>query len=291
MRYSLHHFTKYFYSGRVSYSQHLSHLRPLDTTKQKVNSYRLEVSPKANSHQVYTDYFGNFEDYFSLTSPHDVLTVDSYAEIEINPATFPTLDLSPPWEEVRDQMVAPISQEAILASEYCYSSKHCPQMDDLAQFAQKAFTPGKHILHAAKELNELIHNEFSFDAKATTVSTSVEDVFRKRAGVCQDFAHLQISALRSIGLAARYVSGYIRTEPPKGGSRLIGADASHAWIALYIPHLGWIEYDSTNNVSPTTDHITVAYGRDYDDICPIRGIVYGGGSQTLEVGVTLTPLN
>ena len=151
------------------------------------------------------------------------------------------------------------------------------------------FSTNRPILAGAVELTSRIHSDFAYDTQATTVTTSTEEAFGIRRGVCQDFAHLQISCLRSLGLPARYVSGYIRTDPPPGQPRLIGADASHAWIGIFVPQLGWTDFDATNNVIPSTNHIRVAHGRDYNDICPIRGTVYGGGAQTLEIGVTVTP--
>ena len=282
MRYSLHHRTTYQYSDRVSYSQHLAHLCPLETPRQQVHSYRLEISPKPESHKIHTDYFQNKAEYFSLTTPHNTLEIQAFSEVNILPQTSPTLTQSPNWESVAEQLKTPYTQSDIQAAEYCFPSRHCPQFDAVQIFARRAFTPGAKILDAALAFNTLIHKEFNFDPKATNVTTSVHEVFQKKAGVCQDFAHFQITALRSLGLAARYVSGYIRTNPPPGKPRLIGADASHAWIALYVPGAGWMEYDATNNIMPSTNHITVAYGRDYDDICPIRGIVYGGGKTRLK---------
>ena len=289
MHYSLHHQTVYNYSGSVSYSQHLAHLCPLNTNRQRLISYNLDISPSPKDYNTDLDYFQNQTEYFALVNPHNKLEINAYSEVEVLPNQMPLNSSSPHWESVRDALANPLTPQDLSSSEFIYPSKHCPHFPEITQFALRAFTPGAEILDAALRLNSMIHEEFKFDPKATTVTTSVRDVFQQKAGVCQDFAHLQITALRSIGLAARYISGYIRTSPPPGKPRLIGADASHAWISLYVPNVGWVEYDSTNNIIPNLDHITVAYGRDYDDICPIRGVVYGGGTQTLNVGVTLTP--
>jgi len=289
MRYSIHHRTHYAYEDHVSYSHHLARLTPSNSPLQQSISSRLFVNPAPDILSEHTDYFGNLTAFFSITTPHQELVVDSYCKVLIEPPRDLSLNLSPPWESVRDQMRHPTTRETLQASEFISPSPLCAIHPELASYTEKSFRPGTPILAGATDLTHRIHADFDFDASATTVSTPVMEVFNKRAGVCQDFAHLQISCLRSIGLPARYISGYLRTEPPAGQPRLIGADASHAWIAVFVPEFGWTEFDATNDVIPETDHIRVACGRDYHDICPIRGTVYGGGAQKLEIGVTVTP--
>lgn len=287
--YRIHHRTAYRYEEKVSYSHHLARLAPLETDSQSNVSSRLLVTPAPDILTSHLDCFHNITAFFSVTTPHRDLVVESHARVQIEERTPPDLDLTPPWEAVRDQIRSSLLANDLAAVEFTFASPLCPVDPALADYARRSFPPGAPVLGATIDLTHRIHRDFKFDNTATTVSTPVMEVFEKRVGVCQDFAHLQIACLRSLGLPARYVSGYLRTDPPPGKPRLIGADASHAWIALYVPQLGWTEFDATNDVLPAANHITVANGRDYHDICPIRGTVYGGGAQTLEIGVTVTP--
>lgn len=288
MKYQIHHQTIYQYESRVSYSLHLARLRPSPNHRQENGSFRLLVSPDPDNLSHFTDYFGNAASYFSLTTPHSKLTIDSYSEVTVKNLPGPDLDQSMPWEQVRDILRTSHLPEDLTAAEYSFPSPICPVMPELADYARPSFGKGVPILRGTRDLTERIFRDFKFDPKVTTVSTPVSEILEKRAGVCQDFSHLQISCLRSLGLAACYVSGYLRTEPPPGKPRLIGADASHAWISVYAPQLGWKGFDATNNVEPSKDHIQVAHGRDYLDISPVRGTVFGGGAQTLKIGVTVT---
>jgi transglutaminase-like putative cysteine protease len=263
---------------------------PLDTATQNYISSHLVVSPSPDILNFHLDSFQNNTAFFSVTHPHRDLIIDSHAKVIISERLSPSLDLSPPWEAVRDQLRSSLLSSDLAAVEFSFPSPLGPIHPALAEYARKSFRPGAPILGAAFDLTHRIHRDFRFDNTATTVSTPVIETFEKRAGVCQDFAHLQIACLRSLGLSARYVSGYLRTDAPPGKPRLIGADASHAWTALYVPEIGWTDFDATNDVLPNSHHITIATGRDYHDICPIRGTVYGGGAQTLEIGVTVTPL-
>lgn len=291
MRYHVHHRTAYRYEDKVSYSHHLARLTPLETPTQNRISSRIVVTPAPDILTAHRDYYDNETSFFSLASPHKELVIDSHSEVIITDRPGPTLDLSPAWEIVRDQVRRSTLPSDLAAAEFGFASPLCPILPELKEYTLVSFRPGTPILQATTDLTRRIHEDFSFDSSATTVTTPVSEIFAKKAGVCQDFAHLQISCLRSLGLPARYVSGYIRTDPPPGQPRLIGADASHAWVGLYVPQLGWTDFDATNNVIPSTNHIRIAHGRDYHDICPIRGTVYGGGSQTLEIGVTVTPVD
>jgi transglutaminase-like putative cysteine protease len=288
LRYQIHHQTIYEYSSKVSYSHHLARLRPSVTERQIDGSFRLEVTPEPETMSHYRDYFGNATSYFSLVTPHRNLTIDSYCDVTVTPIEELALDLSMPWEKVRDILRSSKLPRDISAAEFSFPSAQCPVMAELADYARPSFKDGVPILEATKDLTSRIFNDFEFNAKATTVATPVSEVLEKRAGVCQDFSHLQISCLRSLGLAARYVSGYLRTLPPPGKERLIGADASHAWISVYAPQIGWIGFDATNNVLPGKDHIRIAHGRDFRDVSPVRGTVFGGGTQTLKIGVTVS---
>ncbi|MBK1834559.1 transglutaminase family protein [Roseibacillus ishigakijimensis] len=284
MTYTIHHRTTYRYEAKVSYSHHLARLRS------HLGQTRLLISPTPDTLNNYLDYFGNATTYFSITTPHQELTIDAHSTISL-PESVPTpqLDLSPPWEKVRDTLAHSTLPQDLSAAEFTFSSGISRTSPALLDYALPSFQPGTPILTAARDLTRRIYDDFQFDNSATTVSTPVHDVLEKKAGVCQDFAHLQISCLRSLGLSACYVSGYLRTNPPPGKPRLIGADASHAWVSVYVPQLGWTEFDATNNVIPTTNHIPIARGRDYLDISPVRGTVFGGGRQKLSIGVTVIP--
>jgi transglutaminase-like putative cysteine protease len=291
MQYHIHHRTHYTYEESVSYSHHLMKLKPLTCITQQLNSFRLVVTPQPDNSYTLVDYFKNNTAYVCITNPHRELIIDAYSEISLSKLPTPNLDFSPLWEGVASQLSNPCSDQDLRASEFSFASSHCPKNPEFADYALESFKPGTPILHATDHLTKRIYNDFKFDKTASNVNTPVSKTFKQRAGVCQDFAHLQIAMLRSLGLAAIYVSGYLRTEPPPGSPRLIGADASHAWVSVYVPQFGWIEFDATNNVIPTTNHIKIAQGRDYDDICPIRGTFYGGGTQRLKVGVTVTPMS
>ncbi|MEM0895468.1 MAG: transglutaminase family protein [Verrucomicrobiota bacterium] len=286
MKYDIHHRTTYNYEENVSYSHHLARLRAPH------GSSRFLIAPNPDNISHYRDYFGNPTTYFTLTTPHKSLVIDAYTTISLeeNGAASAQLDLSQPWELVRDTLRNSTAPGDLAAAEFTFPSPLCPVSAALAAYAETSFAPGKPILEATKDLTQRIFRDFEFDPKATTVSTPVHEVLEKRAGVCQDFAHLQTACLRSLGLAVRYISGYLRTDPPPGKPRLIGADASHAWVSIYVPHLGWTDFDATNNVIPSLNHVPIAKGRDYLDISPVRGTVYGGGRQQLEIGVTVTPM-
>lgn len=288
MRYRIHHQTVYEYESSVSYSHHVARLRPSVISRQDQGLFELKVSPTPDSLSHTVDYFGNACSYFGLTTPHKKLVIDSYSQVTVKPQQSIDLDLSMPWEMVRDILRTSHLAEDLAASEFSFASPLSPCMPELADYARQSFQKEVPILQASKDLTSRIFKDFKFDPKVTTVATPVSEVFAKRAGVCQDFSHLQISCLRSLGLAAAYVSGYLRTLPPPGEERLIGADASHAWVSVYAPQIGWTGFDATNNVLPGKDHIQVAKGRDYLDISPVRGTVFGGGAQTLNIGVTVS---
>ena len=290
MRYQVEHQTVYSYDLPVIQSQQLLHLMPRQTPFQQCISYTLACEPQPAEQSRRQDFFGNNNDYFTIMTPHQALEVTSRFQVDIQPRPLMAdFVQSPPWEQVqallKDQDIQHLD-----AAPYIYATTRVTCSEALANFALSCFTPQRPLLEAAMALTQKIYTEFEFDPQATDISTPLDTVLEGRRGVCQDFAHLMIGALRSIGLACRYVSGYILTHPPAGQPRMIGADASHAWLAVYCPVYGWVDFDPTNNCLVQQEHITVAWGRDFGDVSPMRGVVLGGGQQQLKVSVTVTPL-
>lgn len=286
MIYRVRHETRYEYSDPVSVSHHILRLTPRDLPGQIRRSSRINILPipQANC-TTHQDYFGNAVTIFSLQEPHEELTVEAISQLEVIAPPKPDLKQSPPWESVRDSVCSDHTPEGLDACQFVFDSRRSYARPDLAVYARESFPEGRPILEAVNDLTTRIHNDFRFDTKATEVSTPVETFFEKRRGVCQDFSHLQVACLRSLGLPARYVSGYLRTIPPEGKPRLVGADASHAWCAAWCPGTGWVDFDPTNNCIPSGSHITVAWGRDYSDVSPIHGVLLGGARHTLHVAV------
>jgi transglutaminase-like putative cysteine protease len=289
MDYSVRHRTTYRYVQDVSYSRHLMHLTPRDTATQKVKEFELIVTPASAVRERGTDYFGNATDRLALYEPHAV--VDIVAVSRVSAVTPPERDpeASAPWEEMRAYLET-MHVETHDVVQYVFDSPLTAFTADLAAYAEVSFTPERPLLAGAHELMGRIHADFRYDTTVTDAATPVDRVFEIRAGVCQDFAHVGIAAMRSLGLPARYVSGYLLTQPPPGKERLIGADASHAWFSVWAPPYGWVDLDPTNNVIPGEGHITVGWGRDYWDVAPINGIVTGGGDHLIEVGVDVVPV-
>ncbi len=298
-RYEILHDTRYRYDSAVALSQQIAHLRPRACAGQRTLAHRLEIAPVPARRSERSDFFGNPVTAFALHAPHTELVVRALSRLRVDPPAWPEPAASPPWEAARDHLRdglsghAPLRAEARDAGQYRFASPFVALGDEAAQYADFAlhsFTPGRPVLEALLALSARIHADFRFDPAATCIATPVAEVFAARRGVCQDFSHLMIACLRALGLAARYVSGYLLTEPPPGQPRLIGADASHAWVALWCPGLGWIDIDPTNDLQPGSGHITLAWGRDYGDVCPLRGVILGGGGHCVEVAVTVTPV-
>jgi len=237
------------------------------------------------------DYFGNTLSFFTVEEPHKVLIVEAKSKVKIDGQTSPAPGLSRPWEESAGSLAADRSEEGLAAYQFQFASPRVRLNKEFASYALESFTPARPMREALMELTARINADFRFDSKATTVRTPPEEVFKKRHGVCQDFAHVEIACLRSIKVAARYVSGYLRTHPPPGKPRMVGADASHAWISSYSRDEGWIDMDPTNNVAPTDGHVTLAWGRDYGDVSPLRGLILGGGRNALKVEVDIEPVD
>lgn len=290
MRYQVEHQTVYSYDLPVIQSQQMVHMMPRQTPFQQCVSYTLACEPFPAEQSRRLDFFGNHADYLTLLVPHQTLQVMSRFQVEVQPRpAMQVLTQSPPWEQVHSLLKSQGTQH-LEATPFIYTTARVTCSEALAGYAATCFTPQRPLLEAALALTQKIHYEFEFDAQATDVSTPLDAVLKGRRGVCQDFAHLMLGALRSLGLACRYVSGYILTHPPPGQPRLVGADASHAWVSVYCPVYGWVDFDPTNNCVVQQDHITVAWGRDFGDVSPMRGVVLGGGSQQLQVSVTVTPL-
>jgi len=285
MKYRITHTTTYGYSEPASLSQNELILTPRETVAQRVNSSRLEIRPEPQFVNDRTDYFGNQVRTFMVQHPHTELSMAATSLVETFPSTPPPADATPAWEAVVRRLTAHQRPEELDAYQFIFASPLTTVNAAVNEFALPSFPPRRPVLWGAVDLMERIFSGFTYDKAATTVETGVEQILRDRKGVCQDFAHLAISCLRSLGLAARYVSGYLETLPPPGRPKLVGADASHAWISLYIPKTGWVDLDPTNNLIPGERHITLAWGRDYGDVTPVKGVVMGGGSHALAVTV------
>ncbi len=284
MRYRIIHKTQYTTVEPISVGHNEAWLTPRETPNQMCLSHQIEFTPEPSIVVTRQDHFQNTTTQFAFNQGYDKLVVTSINEVEVR-APEPTALVAPPWESVRDAVRTHQTAEDFAALEFTYDSPRCRISNDFAQYAHASFPVGASIRDGITDLMRRFYTDFKYDSTATTVSTPVEQVFRSRRGVCQDFAHLLISMLRSIGLPARYVSGYLRTLPPPGKPRLVGADASHAWLSVYCGLLGWIDLDPTNNQFPSTDHITIAWGRDYVDVAPLKGVYIGGSSPRLVVSV------
>jgi transglutaminase-like putative cysteine protease len=288
--YRIEHETRYEYETTVSTSQHVACLRPRELPRQHVQEHFLAIDPEPSSLAERRDYFGNVVDQVILLRPHEGLTVTSRSVVRLSSVPMPDADTSLPWETVRDDLKYRKGTPASQASQFLFASPYIESSPDVVAFASRSFTAGRPLLAAAVDLMHRIYDDFTFDTAATTMTTPITKVLEERRGVCQDFAHFQIACLRSLGLPARYVSGYLLTDPPPGHARLIGADASHAWVSVHCAVHGWVDLDPTNDVLTDRRHITVAWGRDYGDVSPLRGVILGGGRHVLKVGVSVIPI-
>lgn len=290
MKYKVTHNTAYGYQEMVSVCHNEAYLTPRPRFGQVCEYHRLLVTPPPATTGRRQDYFGNPLSYFSFNEGFDKLHVKAVSRVEVSLPAPAVSDDSQPWEQVVAEVRNDRGAVALNAYQFAFESPLVPTTAELAEYGRSAFTSKKPIVAALAELTSRIHEDFEFDATATSVSTPVLQVLEARRGVCQDFAHLQVAVLRSLGLPARYVSGYVRTYPPPGKERMVGADASHAWVSVYCGSAGWVDVDPTNNLFPSEDHITLAWGRDYSDVCPIKGVFVGGGATTLKVSVDVLPL-
>jgi transglutaminase-like putative cysteine protease len=289
MRYAVTHITRYEYAEPVLLCQNLAHLTVRPTPRQRCLRSEFTVRPAPAVSTQQRDYFGNAAGFFSVQEPHRELVVAARHDVEVLPYEPPAAEETPPWEQVRDALRHDRTASGLDAYQFVFDSPYVRPGAESRDYARASFIPGRPLLEAALDLNRRIHAEFTYDQRATTVATPLREVFSKRRGVCQDFAHLAIACLRSLGLAARYVSGYLATGGPSGKLRPIGADASHAWVSLYCPGDGWVDFDPTNDVIPGAGHITLAWGRDFDDVSPVKGVILGGGEHVVRVGVDVVP--
>jgi transglutaminase-like putative cysteine protease len=285
MVYRISHVTSYDYSDAVSICHNEARLTPRATDHQRVLRSQLLVEPAVATLAQETDYFGNVVHWFSLQEAHTRLSVTAMSEVDVKRFEPPAAGLSAPWETVRDELRSERSPESLAAYELTFESTHVKLDAELADYARPSFVAGRPLLAAALDLTRRIHAEFQYEPGSTTVATPPKEVLRARRGVCQDFAHLEIAMLRSLGLAARYVSGYVYNRPKAGEQVLTGADASHAWLGLYVPGFGYVDLDPTNGVIPSDEHVTLAWGRDFSDASPLKGVILGGGAHQLTVAV------
>ena len=290
MIYKISHRTTYKYKYPVSFGNHVACLKPRSFACNQLMGNELHIHPTPTTCTQRVDYFGNLLCFFIVQEPHEELIVEARSEVVVHDKAAQSTQPSLPWEESARPLADYHSQEELEAYEFQFESPLIRKRPQFAAYALESFTPGRPMREALLDLTARIHNDFRFDAKVTTVKTPAEEVFKKRRGVCQDFAHVQLACLRSINLAARYVSGYLRTYPPPGRPRLVGADASHAWVSAYCRGIGWLDMDPTNNVAPSDGHVTLAWGRDYADVSPLRGLILGGGGHTLKVAVDMEPV-
>lgn len=307
MRYRITHTTLYHYSQAVGLCQNEARLQPRDFWRQASQSSYFEIEPKPTDFIERVDFFGNRVAYFAIEQAHTQLKVTCISEVIVFPKQVNlNLNNSPSWESAVTQLQElplqtqmqsqqgqlqqqslshPKNLELLEARQYLLDSPMIITSPELKAYAQSSFVAKRPLVEVVTDLMRRIYNDFTYDPTFTTIATPLSEVLKHRRGVCQDFAHLAIACLRCFGIAARYISGYIQTVTEPGKTRLVGADASHAWFAAYIPEIGWLEFDPTNNTLPNDQHITLGWGRDYADVTPLKGIAFGGGQHTLSVSV------
>lgn len=290
MQYLLSHRTTYSYASTVDSAHHIAHLRARDFPGQTVTSIGIETSPAPALAVQHVDHFGNLIDIYRIDKPHTRFDIEVRAAVDVRFPLPPPAASTPRWEEIRAALNGNGFPLPVEASEFVYDSPLVPTVDALRDYGAVSFTPGRPILEAARELTSRIKADFEYHPGATDISTPLADVFAGKSGVCQDFAHVEIAALRAHGLAAGYVSGYIRTIHSKDEIALRGADASHAWVAVWCGEaVGWVHLDPTNDLVAHEDHVAVAWGRDFSDVSPLRGVILGGDTHSYGVAVTLVP--
>lgn len=286
MIYEVTHVTRYHYRATVPFTRNILRLTPVDRRGQTVLATSLVVDPKPAERAEARDFFGNALTRITVRQPHDVLEIRASSTVRVEPAPLPAPAATPLWTEIAARLPASPGLGPDDPVHALFASRHVPLSEEATRYAQRSFAPGRRILDGAIDLNRRIKADFAYDPAATDVSTPLARVFATRRGVCQDFAHAMIAGLRGLGLAARYVSGYLRTEPPPGRARLQGADATHAWVEIWCgPAAGWIGLDPTNAIPAGDSHVVLAVGRDYADVSPVDGVVLSAGGQGLAVEV------
>jgi transglutaminase-like putative cysteine protease len=289
MTYQILHRTLYEYAAPVTVSHHVARLEPRGTPAQEREQFSLKIFPEPTLRKSRPDYFDNRLCFFSIQELHSRLEIIAHSRVSVQPHN-PGNEPSTPWNDVAGMFRDPVSPEVVEPYQFIFDSPQASASFEFFDYASESFPKGTPLLTGVRDLTRRIYEDFKYDPKATTVATPLDEVWEKRRGVCQDFAHLGIACLRSLGLPARYVSGYLRTRPPEGKPRLVGADASHAWFAIFCPGVGWADFDPTNNVQPSEEHITVAVGRDYADVSPVAGVITGGGAHQVKVSVDVTEM-
>lgn len=290
MIFDVRHQTLYRYAEPVSQSHHVVHLAPRPHQRQRVIEHQLSVFPVPASRTDLTDYFGNPTSILFIEENHSVLSFLSMSVVDVAPAPYLHLSATSPWDSVARQLGTGPGPHDLDVVQYACASRYTELSAEIRDYAAQSFPPGRALLECVSDLTARIHADFIYDTTATEVATQVSEVLNMRRGVCQDFAHLQLACLRVFGLPGRYVSGYLLTRPPEGQERLAGADASHAWVSVWAPETGWVDFDPTNNLIVSEEHITIAYGRDFGDVSPISGVILGGGEHTVEVAVEVKEL-
>ncbi len=302
---SVHHVTDYTYGAAVEWAHHTACLAPRETPWQRVAGWQLSIDPlpdawgiegvaldaSALAPHLRRDPWGNRHLSFGHARVHEELIVDSRFVVELQDRPAPDPNRGPAWEAVARGLRYRAGRGLQEADEFALASAYASPDEALAAYARRAFLPGRTLAAAGLALMHQIHADLRYLPHSTTVVTRAADALAQRSGVCQDFAHVFIAACRALGLAARYVSGYLLTRPLPGVPKLVGADASHAWVELWCPEQGWLALDPTNAVPANLDHVTLAWGRDYADVAPLRGVLRGGGVATLKVGVTVEPVS
>lgn len=286
IQYQITHVTRYLYSSPVSVCQNILALSPRNTHQVQCINHRVRIKPNPTNFHRRNDFFGNHLAVFSIEENHHELSITAQSRVVVQDPAIPAQVQPPKWREVRAKLVDRTDFHWLTACPFMFDSPRIVRSAQFLNYAQSSFSDQADVLRAAVALCKRIHTDFKYDTAATHSATPTIQAFNLRRGVCQDFAQVMIACLRSLGLAARYVSGYLRTNPPQGQARLVGADQSHAWVGVYCgPDLGWIDLDPTNNCICGTDHIPIAWGRDYSDVVPVRGAFLGGGDSRISVSV------
>jgi transglutaminase-like putative cysteine protease len=285
MKLRVSHVTSYRYTDPVSLCHSIAHLKPRHLAHQTCLSSQVRVDPWPAVAREHTDFFGNRVSYFAVQQSHSHLDVTALSEVEVRPRSLPDPAVTAPWELALDRVQGGRDERHTAIRIFTLASPLVPLDPAATDYAGTSFTPGRPVLEAAIDLMGRIYREFEYDPHFSNIATPLAEVLQHRRGVCQDFAHLGLACLRGLGLPARYVSGYLETLPPPGQLKLQGSDASHAWFAIFIPDLGWVDFDPTNDQIPGEQHITTAVGRDYQDVTPLRGVFYGGGGHELSIAV------
>lgn len=288
MMFNISHRSSYRYATPVAQSQHVVHLAPRQFDRQSVVRHNLLIDPAPAARTDILDYFGNQASILVIEDEHREFVVHARSTVEVRAPMPVNLGASVAWEQVVAGAGLADGARDLAVLQYACASRHTRIVPDVVDYARPSFPVGRPVLEGAWELTQRIFADFTFDPTATDISTPISEVLKARRGVCQDFAHLSLSCMRALGLPARYVSGYMLTRPPPGKPKLVGADASHAWLSVWAPGTGWLDLDPTNGMIARDEHIVVAYGRDYDDVSPISGVLLGGSGQTMTVAVDVT---